>query len=142
MTIFCGHLIAYSESLPFGVGLASMVLKKVKEQMGLQEARCLLVGAAPVHRDVLEFFMHYDVAVLELYGMSENTGPATSNTADSWRLGTVGKAFAGSKIKIHEPDENGEGEVGGLLLCVCVCVCGWVSGFYSSHSFSWCYIKG
>ncbi len=55
--------------------------------------------------------MKYNIPVLELYGMSENTGPATLNTIDNWRLGSVGKVMTGTKIKIDKPDENGEGEV-------------------------------
>lgn len=71
----------------------------------------LHVGAAPVHRRVLEHFMKYNLPVLELYGMSENTGPASLNTIVNWRLGSVGKCMVGTKIKIDNKDENGEGEV-------------------------------
>ena len=55
--------------------------------------------------------MGYDLAILELYGMSENTGPATANSIVEWKLGSVGKAVCGTKVKIHNPDESGEGEV-------------------------------
>ena len=57
--------------------------------------------------------MKYNLPVLELYGMSENTGPATLNTIIDWRLGSVGKPIAGTKLKLDNEDENGEGEVSG-----------------------------
>ena len=69
------------------------------------------VGAAPIHRDVIEFFMKYNMPILELYGMSECSGPGSTNTIEEWRLGSVGKQMVGSRMKIHNPDEYGEGEV-------------------------------
>ena len=79
--------------------------------MGFQDSKILHVGAAPVHRSVLEHFMKYNMPVLELYGMSENSGPATLNTITGWRLGSVGKVISGTKVKIDKPDDDGEGEV-------------------------------
>ena len=112
------------ESLPWGWTVASIILNKVKEQLGLDKAKVLLVGAAPIHQDVIKYFMRYGLPILELYGMSENSGPATTNTIEDWRLGSTGKPFDGSKVKIHDPDKDGEGEVsvggegGGALLYV------------------------
>ena len=111
----------FRRPVPWGWTVAnSLVLNKVKERIGFNEAKILHVGAAPVHRSVLEHFMKYNIPVLELYGMSENSGPASFNTIDDWRLSSVGKVMLGTKIKIDNPDENGEGEVS---VCVCVCVC-------------------
>lgn len=99
-------------SVPWGWTLANaLVLDKVKQRIGLDENRVLHVGAAPVHRDTIKFFMKYNLPVLELYGMSENTGPASLNVIDNWRLGSVGKPLLGTKMRIANPDENGEGEV-------------------------------
>ena len=36
-----------------------------------------VTGAAPIDRSVVEFFMHLDVPIYEMYGMSECTGPHT-----------------------------------------------------------------
>ena len=55
--------------------------------------------------------MSVGMPVLELYGMSEDSGPHTCNTMDNWRLGSVGKAVPGCKTKIDQPDDSGEGEV-------------------------------
>ncbi len=86
------------------------------ERLGLHKTRLLHVGAAPVHRDVIEYFMKFSLPILELYGMSENTGPSTLNTIWNWKLGSVGKCMPGTQIKIDEPDENGDGEVKGLAI--------------------------
>ena len=98
--------------VPWGWTIANaLVLDKVKERIGFNESKLLLVGAAPIHRDVLEHFMKYNIPVLELYGMSEDTGPAALNTLANWRLGSVGKPLVGTKIKLDNVDENEEGEV-------------------------------
>lgn len=77
-----------------------------------------MVGAAPVHRETLEFFMAFDIPILELYGMSESTGPQTSNIREftRWRTGSCGKNISGAQTKIDNPDEHGDGEVSGLLI--------------------------
>lgn len=109
---FISELFLPRRPVPWGWTLANaLVLDKVKERLGFQEYKVLHVGAAPVHRDVLEFFMKYNIPVLELYGMSENTGPASFNTITDWRLGSVGKPLLGTKMKLDNVDENGEGEV-------------------------------
>ena len=105
---------------PWGWTVAGIGLKKVKERLGLQNAKALISGAAPIHRDVVEYFMGFNLPVLEVYGMSENTGPSNCNTLADWKLGTVGKNLCGTKVKIFNPDEQGEGEVniaGTLFSC-------------------------
>ena len=72
----------------------------------------MLTGAAPIHIDVLEYFMSVGMPILELYGMSENSGPHTCNVIENWKPGTVGTRCPGCKTKIDAPDDDGEGEVG------------------------------
>ena len=90
-----------------------LVFKKVREALGLTKCKKVLVGAAPIHRDTVEFFMGFDVSILELYGMSESTGPQTLSVKNSsqWRTGSCGKTMKGAETKIDNPDENGDGEV-------------------------------
>ena len=54
--------------------------------------------------------MSINMPVLELYGMSENTGPETINQMAMWRLGSVGHPIHGAQVKIDNP-VDGEGEV-------------------------------
>ena len=90
-----------------------LVFKKVREGLGFTKCRTALVGAAPIHRETLEFFMAIDIPILELYGMSESTGPQTLSLKSStqWRTGSCGKSMSGAETKIGGPDENGDGEV-------------------------------
>ena len=45
--------------------------------------------------------------------MSESTGPQTLNfiSEHRWRTGSCGPRLHGVRLKIHNPDQNGEGEV-------------------------------
>ena len=67
-----------------------------------------------MHRETLEFFMAVDIPVLELYGMSESTGPQTISlkSPTRWRTGSCGKSMSGAETKIDNPDQDGNGEVG------------------------------
>ena len=99
-------------------GMQQAGAKNVRVGLGLDRCEICLSGGAPIHRDVLEYFMSVNIPVLEVYGMSESSGPQTSNTLNQWRLGSVGPVMTGAKIRIDDPDENGDGEV-----CVCVGGC-------------------
>ena len=62
--------------------------------------------------DTLKYFLSIDIPILELYGMTETTGPHTmSNLGQTHKLGSVGKTLPGLKTRISDPDSKGEGEV-------------------------------
>jgi long-chain acyl-CoA synthetase len=65
----------------------------------------LVSGAAPIAREVLEFFFGLDVIVHEVYGQSEDTGPTTFNPIGKIRLGTVGQRLPGIEVKIADDGE-------------------------------------
>ena len=62
--------------------------------------------------------MGINIPVLDMYGMSEGTGPMGVATIKIWRLGSVGQCLDGTHLKIDIPDENGEGEVSDIILCI------------------------
>ena len=62
-------------------------------------------GAAPIAREILEFFFACGVPVLEGYGMTETATAATFSTLENHRFGTVGRALPGVEIKIAEDGE-------------------------------------
>jgi long-chain acyl-CoA synthetase len=89
-----------------GYALANkLVYSKLKPAIGLGKARFLVSGAAPIAREVLEFFMGLDVVVQEVYGQSEDTGPTSFNLPGQLRLGTVGKPIDGVTVKIADDGE-------------------------------------
>jgi long-chain acyl-CoA synthetase len=86
-----------------------LVLSKVRAAFG-PELQVALVGAAPVARELLEFFDACGVLVLEGYGLTETCAAATINTGQAVRFGTVGRPLPGAEVAIA-PD--GEILIGG-----------------------------
>jgi long-chain acyl-CoA synthetase len=62
-------------------------------------------GAAPIAKEILEFFWAAGVPVLEGYGMTETATAATVCTVEDHKFGTVGKPFPGVEIKIAQDGE-------------------------------------
>jgi long-chain acyl-CoA synthetase len=62
-------------------------------------------GAAPIAKEILEFFFACGVPVLEGYGMTETSTVATTQTRDRYKLGSVGFAIPGCEIRIADDGE-------------------------------------
>ncbi|XP_058495007.1 long-chain-fatty-acid--CoA ligase ACSBG2-like [Solea solea] len=88
-----------------------LVFKKVRKALGLERCKKCYTGAAPITKDTLEFFLSLDIPLYELYGMSETTGPHTISLPDAYRLTSCGVELPGCKTKLHNPDEEGNGEI-------------------------------
>ena len=79
-----------------------LVVRALRDRLGLRRVRWAGSGAAPVAVDVLRFFMGLGVPVHEVYGMTENTASATANRPGRIRLGTVGEAHDSVELRIDE----------------------------------------
>jgi long-chain acyl-CoA synthetase len=62
-------------------------------------------GGAPLAPHLSEWFHAAGILVVEGYGLTETSAPATTNTPDDYRFGTVGKAIPGTDIRIAEDGE-------------------------------------
>jgi long-chain acyl-CoA synthetase len=81
-----------------------LVLSKIRRLFG-RHLEVALVGAAPIARELLEFFDACGVLVLEGYGLTETCAASTINTADAVRFGTVGKPLPGTEVAIADDGE-------------------------------------
>jgi long-chain acyl-CoA synthetase len=81
-----------------------LVLAKVRAVFG-ERLVMALVGAAPISRELLEFFDACGVLLLEGYGMTETCSTATLNPADAPHFGTVGRPLPESEVQITEDGE-------------------------------------
>jgi len=80
------------------------LFKNVRAIFGGQVRRATS-GAAPIAREILEFFWAAGVPVLEGYGMTETATAATISTIENHRFGTVGRPFPGVELKIAQDGE-------------------------------------
>jgi long-chain acyl-CoA synthetase len=62
-------------------------------------------GAAPIAKEILEFFYGCGIPVLEGYGMTETATVATYSTIEHHRFGSVGRPLPGLEAKIAEDGE-------------------------------------
>jgi long-chain acyl-CoA synthetase len=82
-----------------------LVLARVHRGLGLANARLCLSGAAPIDEEVLHYFASLGVQILEVYGQSECSGPATLNQPARARIGSVGPKLPGTTISIADDGE-------------------------------------
>ena len=94
-------------SSPCGYSCADcLVLSKVKGVLGLTDARVMITGAAPISKECLDFFAALDLPIMEVYGQSECTGPATCTSPSvGWKTGTVGPVLPGTTMRIGNDKE-------------------------------------
>lgn len=101
-------------SLPWGWTAANLlVFKRVREALGFQQCKIFVVGAAPTRMETYEYFMSINIPLMNLYGMSESSGPHSLNlfSPGRWSVGSAGKNLDGVRTKLDQPDEDGEGEI-------------------------------
>jgi long-subunit acyl-CoA synthetase (AMP-forming) len=101
-----GYAAQRGGKLPAFYGLAEkLVFSKVRQKLGFDRARICACSAAPITLDTLEFFLALGIPILEVYGMSEVTGPGTLSRPDRFRTGRAGFAFPGVEVSIADDGE-------------------------------------
>jgi long-chain acyl-CoA synthetase len=80
------------------------LFKNVRAVFGgrLREA---LSGAAPISKEILEFFFAAGAPVMEGYGMTETSTGATFSTPEDHRFGSIGKPLPAVEVKIADDGE-------------------------------------
>jgi long-chain acyl-CoA synthetase len=82
-----------------------LVLSKLRDKLGLDQARGTASGASAISPDILEFFWGLGIRVYEVWGMSETGGATTANSPGHTKLGTVGRPLLGMEVKLGEDNE-------------------------------------
>ncbi|MFJ2757251.1 AMP-dependent synthetase/ligase [Nocardioides sp. NPDC087217] len=103
------RLLREGKSVPTSMALKhavldKLVLSKVRDRFG-GRVRFFISGSAPLNREIAEWFRAAGILIMEGYGSTENAAGASVGTLQENKLGTVGKAFPGSEVKIGENDE-------------------------------------
>jgi len=81
-----------------------LVLSKLKKAMG-GRVRYAVSGSAPLSPRLGHFYRAMGLRILEGYGLTETTAPATVNLVDNFKIGTVGPALPGVSIRVADDSE-------------------------------------
>jgi len=92
-----------------------LIFSKVREQLG-GRIRILASGAAPLARELAEFFYAMDLPVYEGYGLSETSPVIAINYPGHTKLGTVGPLLPQVEVKFGEEIHDPEGGAGREIL--------------------------
>lgn len=82
-----------------------LVFEPLKARIGLDRAKILVTSAAPIAREVLEFFASLDLVIGEIYGQSEVTGPTSVSTQAAIKFGKLGRPMPGVEVRIADDGE-------------------------------------
>ncbi|MBV9000713.1 MAG: long-chain fatty acid--CoA ligase [Solirubrobacterales bacterium] len=77
----------------------------LRARLGLDDAEWLGSGAAPIAREVLEYFMALGLPIAEGWAMSETAAAGTVNPLNAVRVGTVGRPVPGVELSLAKDGE-------------------------------------
>jgi long-chain acyl-CoA synthetase len=99
--------------IPF---VGALVRRKVLGALGLDQCKFAAGGAAPMPRELLQWYADLGLPIVEVYGMTENCGVSHATLPGMPRPGTVGRPYEGVEQRIDA--DTGEIQVrsGGLML--------------------------
>ena len=108
-------LIEEGKKVPLGTKIKfalfdRLVYSKLRTAMGGRVAYAVS-GSAPLGPRLGHFFHSLGIVILEGYGLTETTAPATVNLATKSKIGTVGPALPGVGVRLAD---DGEIEVRGI----------------------------
>ena len=85
--------------------LDRLVGHKIRVGLGLDQARSMCSGAAPIDPALLRWLVGAGLHVGEVYGQTEGSGPTTISPPGAIHIGSVGPAMPGVKLRIADDGE-------------------------------------
>jgi long-chain acyl-CoA synthetase len=82
----------------------AIIFKKLQNKLG-GGVTWMTASGAPTAEEIIRFFNAAGITVIQGYGMTEATAPATMQSLADYRIGTTGKPIPGMDIKIADDGE-------------------------------------
>lgn len=90
----------------------ALLFRALRDRLGFSRLKSAATGGAALGPDTFRFFLAMGVPLRQLYGQTELLGAYTIHRPGAVDFDTVGVPFDPSiEIRIHEPDQNGVGEI-------------------------------
>ncbi len=86
-------------------GVANLVRKKLKKELGLAKAVYICSGAAPLSIDLMLWFNRLGITIHQDYGMTEDCVLSHFNLIGHNKWGSVGRPLPGAETRISEEGE-------------------------------------
>ena len=93
-----------------GIDIKRKVFKEIYDNLG-GKIRIIVSAAAPIDKKVGKWVQDIGIEFLQGYGLTETAPIAALTPECDTRIGSVGLPVNCAEIKIHNPNENGEGEI-------------------------------
>ena len=93
-----------------GIDIKKKVFSEIYENLG-GNLKYVVSAAAPIDAKVGKWLQDIGIIFLQGYGLTETAPIAALTPEYDTRVGSAGKAVICDEIKIHAPNEKGEGEV-------------------------------
>jgi len=93
-----------------GIDMRKQLFKDVLSAFGGQ-LEMIICGGAALSQDIIDTFEAFGIVILNGYGITECSPLVSCNRNQYRKDGSVGCPLIASEVKIHEPDEDGEGEI-------------------------------
>jgi len=81
-----------------------LVFSKMKERFG-GRIKFFVSAAAPISKDIIEFFYSLDILIIEGWGMTETSAPSTINVPGKVKFGSVGQVLPEVDVYIADDGE-------------------------------------
>ena len=85
--------------------ISSLIKKKIRTGLGLQQATNVFTGAAPTPTSTIKWFKRLGIHIQEAYAMTENCCYSHVTLNDHIKIGSVGKALPHCQVKLSEQNE-------------------------------------
>ena len=85
--------------------LSSIIRNKIKNNLGLSNAKNIFTGAAPTPKSLINWFKKLGINIQEAYAMTENCCYSHVTLNDAIKVGSVGKSLPHCEVKLSDENE-------------------------------------
>ena len=96
--------------LKFGIDIRRKLFKEVLDELG-GELRFIVSGASALDKKVAKGLNDLGILTIQGYGLTETSPVLSAENAKVLRFGSIGYPMPGIEMKIHNPNEDGIGEI-------------------------------